>query len=134
MPADADAAFAVQPPFALPFAAGVLKHRLAAGGVAVAEDAIRNQLFEARILLHFAAQAEGRVGRVQEFGQVPIDIGRQKALKVSEPMKQRGRDDQNSFGMDFRHESASFRGEIKRQDTTRQYKELAPRNGGPSEY
>jgi len=118
VPADADAAFAVQPAFALAFAARVLKHGLAPRSVAVAEDAVRNQLLEARILLHFAPQPQARIGRTEQFVEVTIDVAGQKALKVAQPMKQRGRHDQNSFGMDFRHGCASFQSRATGKGTT----------------
>ena len=109
MPADADAALAVQPAFALPCAARVLKYRLAARRVAVPKDAVGDQLLIAGVLLHFAAQLQAGIRRAEQFVEISLDVSGQKALKVAQPMKQRGRDDQNSFGMDFRHGCASFR-------------------------
>ena len=51
VPADADAFLAVQPAFALPLAARVLKHVDPATGIAVAKDHVGNKLLEAGVFL-----------------------------------------------------------------------------------
>ena len=52
VPADAHAAFAVQAPLPLPFAAGVLKHVDFARRIAIAKDHVGDQLLEAGVLFH----------------------------------------------------------------------------------
>ena len=86
MSADADAAFAVQSALALAGAAGVLKDRLA-GGVAMAEDHVRDELFEAGVLFHFGSRPIAGVFRPEQFAQVAIHVAAEP-LKMSQPVEQ----------------------------------------------
>ena len=95
VPADADAPLAMQPLFALAAAASVLKHRIAALG-AVPEDHVRDQLLEARVVLHLRPQAERDVRRAEQLAQVAVHL-RREALKVAQAMKKLGGHDENVF-------------------------------------
>src|SRR5688572_16994182 len=102
MPADADAPLGMQAGFALPTAARVLKERDAAGLVSVAEDDIGNELLEAGVLLHGAARAIADEPRLQQGGEIAIDVARDP-LEMSQPMELRGRNDKDVLGGDKGH-------------------------------
>ncbi len=102
MTADADTALRVQTPLPLPFATRVLKNLIATVGVEVSEDHIRNQLLERRILFHLRPGAIADVSGIEQMRQVPIGVGR-KTLKVSERVKDRGRDNQYMFDLSISH-------------------------------
>jgi hypothetical protein len=92
----------VQPAFPLSFAARVLEQLHAASSVGVAEDHIRNQLFEAGILFHFVPRPIARVLRAEQLSEIPLDVAG-KALEMSEAMKQSGGYDEDVLGLHLRH-------------------------------
>jgi hypothetical protein len=89
MAADADGTFRVKPRFTLCCAALVVEYEVLA-----AKDAIWNQLFEGGILFHFGPRAVTGVLRVEDYGQVAVNVAAE-TLKMPNLVKHRSWNDKD---------------------------------------
>jgi hypothetical protein len=73
-----------------------LKQAHAAAWVAVAENDVRNELLETRILLHCRSGAIARVLRIEQTFEVALGIAAE-SLEMTQGVKDRRGDDENVF-------------------------------------
>jgi len=83
-----------------------------------AEDAIRNQLLEGWVLLHFAARSIAGMLRIQNHIQVAVDI-RREPLKMAGLMEDGGGDDQNVFNGRIHSDCRSQKRSLKPTESCR---------------
>jgi hypothetical protein len=89
--ADSDGSLRVEPAFSLGVSSLIVENLTVA-----AKHAVRNELFERRVLFHFRSRPVTGVNRIQNDIQILFDI-RAESLEVSGVMKNGGWNDQNLF-------------------------------------
>src|SRR5262249_26608446 len=105
--ADADTPLGMQPGFALAFAAGVLEQEFLPGWIAKAKNHVRNELLKARVLLHLRTLAVTSVLGIEQALQVSLGIATE-ALEMADSVKNLGRNDEDVFRGNQRHEEILF--------------------------
>jgi len=128
MAADADGNFRVEPAFAAGFAAGVVED-----AVAVAEDAVGDELLVRRVLLGLGAVHEEMVRRIEQPLHRGLDTLRQQTMEGPDLLQQRARHHQHLLTGVFRHaRRVARRGRPEKRETTNghEFSRMAGGRGG----